>query len=217
VDPDVYITYAGSEPVRDGGQRVEHVVPVADVGDPDAVGAAEPLADRQCVGERLARVGRVGEAVDDRDRGVCRELVDVLLGERPDHEPVEVAREDGRRVADRLAAAELKLAGGQVDADAAELGDADLERDAGARRGFGEDEPERPAQQQVLVLSPLVRRLQVVREVERRSQLLGAPVRDPREVPALERLGDGDHGRDRRRQLLDNTELRFYIAHVINH
>ena len=54
---------------------------------------------RHRVGERLQRVGRVGEPVDDRDRRVLGELVDLGLVERADHDRAQEAREDERRVA----------------------------------------------------------------------------------------------------------------------
>src|SRR3712207_8251342 len=43
--------------------------------DPDALDGAEPLADRHHVGECLAGVELVREAVDHRDLGVLGELV----------------------------------------------------------------------------------------------------------------------------------------------
>jgi hypothetical protein len=67
--------------------------------------AAEALADGHHVGERLAWMRGVGQAVDDGDRPVHGQRLDVGLGERADHDRVEVAREDDRRVPDRLAAA----------------------------------------------------------------------------------------------------------------
>ena len=92
----------------------------------------KPLANRHHVGERLARMGRVGEPVDHRNRGVRGQLLDIALRVGADHEAVEVAGKNGRGVAKGLAAAELQVAGGEVEADAAELCDPDLERDARA-------------------------------------------------------------------------------------
>ena len=50
---------------------------------------------------------------------MSRQLLDVVLREGADHEPVEVAREHGRGVAQRLAASELEVAGREVEAEAA--------------------------------------------------------------------------------------------------
>ena len=83
------------------------------------------------------------------------ELLDVVLREGADHDRVEVAREDDGGVLDRLAAAELEVACREVEAVAAELGDADLERDPRPRRGLLEDHPERAAGEELVGLAPL--------------------------------------------------------------
>ena len=110
---------------RDHGgadERAADVVGVADVGQAQAAQVgAEALAQRQQVGERLARVMVVGEAVDHGHARELGELVDVGLRVRADHDRVEVAREHHRGVAHGLAAAELQLALRQVERVAAEL------------------------------------------------------------------------------------------------
>ena len=84
-------------------QRAGDVVAVADVRDRDAVQGAEPLAQREQVRERLARVVQGSEPVDDRYlRGVGK-LGNRLVRARPDHDRVHVARQHPGRVADRLA------------------------------------------------------------------------------------------------------------------
>ena len=80
------------------------------------------------------------------------ELLDVLLREGADHDRVEVAVEDVRRVLDRLAAPQLEVARGQVEAGASELVDPDLERDARPRRGLLEDHPERSSGEELVRL-----------------------------------------------------------------
>src|SRR5439155_22666516 len=92
--------------VRDGGdepyaelrarrhQRRADVVSVAEVREPHAGQAPEPLAHRHQVGERLAGVGFVREPVYDRDRRVLRELFHVRLGKRADDDRVQVAGAD---------------------------------------------------------------------------------------------------------------------------
>ena len=54
---------------REAGERDADVRAVAEPRDADALGRAEPLADSQRVGERLARVLLLGERVDHGDRG----------------------------------------------------------------------------------------------------------------------------------------------------
>jgi hypothetical protein len=68
-----------------------------------------PLADRQEVGEGLARMLEIGQSVHDRDRRRRREGLEPLLLEGPHGDAVEVAREDAAGVLDRLAATELEL------------------------------------------------------------------------------------------------------------
>ena len=112
--------------------------------------------------------------------GVLGELLDVRLRERADHDRVEVAREHGRRVLDRLAAAELEVVRGEVEPGAAELRDADLERDARARRRLLEDHPERPAGEERGAPRARCARLQLVGEVEQQLQLLARSSRATR-------------------------------------
>ena len=137
----------------------------------------------------------VRQPVDHRNFGVLGELLDVLLGEGADHDRVQVALQHVRRVLDRLAAPELKVAGRQVEPVAAELDDADLERDTGARRRLLEDHAERAAGEELVRLAPLAELLELVREIEGGLQLLGVPGADADEVPSLEVLSDLDHAR----------------------
>ena len=124
---------------------------------------------------------------------VAGELLDVVLVEGADHDPVDVAREHGRGVLQRLAAAELQVAGGEVERVPAELRHPDLERDAGARRGLLEDHRERAAGEEVVLLAALLALLELVGEVEHGLELVAAPVGDAGEAAALEALGGGAH------------------------
>ena len=64
------------------------------------------LADREQVGEHLARVVVVGECVDDGHRRVRGDFLDVRLRERAQHDDVDVALEHLDRVVHRLLARE---------------------------------------------------------------------------------------------------------------
>jgi hypothetical protein len=133
----------------------------------------------------------VSQAVDDGHGSVLGERVHVGLRERPDHDPVHVAGEDDRGVLDRLAAPELEVVRGQVEARAAELGDPDLEAHARARGRLREDHRERPALERPVCDALLRPRLEPVGEVEDGAQLVRRPVVDAEEAPALQM--DGDH------------------------
>ena len=95
---------------------------------------------------------QVGEPVDHRHVGVLRQLLDVLVRERADHDAVDVARQHARRVGDRLAAAELHVARREKERVSAELVGADLERDARARARLHEDHRERLSRERLLVV-----------------------------------------------------------------
>ena len=99
---------------------------------------AEALAQREQVGERLARVMVVGQRVDDRHARGGRHLLDVALRERADDDRRAVGGHHARGVGDRLAAPELELVGPQHDRQAAEPVHGGLERDARARGRLGE-------------------------------------------------------------------------------
>jgi len=156
-----------------GHRQRPHVVRRRGPGDAEleAAGvAAEMFADGQHVGEDLAGVVDVALHRDHRDRGVLGHLAQVLVALAEcavaDGDPLAVARQDVGRVLGILAVADLHLVRRQVDAVAAELGHARLERITGSRRGVEEDHVEG------LVLeheSGLARRpfgLEVDREVE---------------------------------------------------
>jgi hypothetical protein len=49
------------------------------------------FAHREQVGEHLAGVGEIGQAVDHGDGGVARQLFHLSVVERANHDPVDVA------------------------------------------------------------------------------------------------------------------------------
>ena len=92
------------------------------------------------IGQDLAGVLIVRERVDRRNAGMAGEVVDVLLGKGADDRAMDHAAEDTGGVLDRLAAAELDVAGIEEKRPAAKFMDADLEADAGAGGRLGEDQ-----------------------------------------------------------------------------
>ena len=130
----------GAGASAESGERAGDVVAVADVGETQTVERAEGLLDGQQVGERLAGVVQRGEHVEDGDRGVRGELLEHRVGSGADAERGDVAGEDVGGVAQRLAAGELQVVGAQHQRVAAELVDAGLEGEPGARRGVLEEQ-----------------------------------------------------------------------------
>jgi hypothetical protein len=115
-------------PWRATRERAGDVVAVADEGDRPAAQRPEVLAQRETVGERLARMLVVAERVHDvepRRRG--GELGEHALGIGPDHHGGDPALEVARDVGHRLARAE-RFVGAQRQHVAAELVYRDLER-----------------------------------------------------------------------------------------
>ena len=96
----------------------------------------------------------VRERIDGGNARVVRELLDIALREGAEDGAVDHPAQHARGVLDRLAAAKLDLAGGQEDHLAAQLADADLEGDAGARGGLGEEHGPGLAGQRLLGVLP---------------------------------------------------------------
>src|SRR3954451_6288232 len=113
---------------------MRHVVAVADVAEGDTGQTTLLLADRLQVGKRLARMRVVREGVDDRDVSRAGNSLDAVLAEGPHDDRGDVARQHGGGVLDALTTAELRRAGVDDDRMAAELRDADLERQPRAGR-----------------------------------------------------------------------------------
>src|SRR5882672_25647 len=184
---------------------VADVVRVADPGDRLALDRATVLDVGVDVGEHLAGVVLVGEPVDHGHARVRGEALDDLLLEGPDHHQVAHARDHLAGVLDRLAAAELRVAGIQVDRGAAELMHARFERQSRARRGLLEDHGERAVLERPvapvaleLVLDPARAREQVLvfraREI---LELQEMPQRDLRLLHAHARAATAAAGRAR--------------------
>jgi hypothetical protein len=130
---------------------VGHVVAVAHPGHRLALDGAAVLDVGEDVRQDLAGVELVGQAVDDRHARVRGEGVDLGLLVGADHHDVDHAADDLGAVFDRLGAAQLAVAGGQVHHRAAQLVHAGLEAHAGARAGLLEDHGQRAVDQRLVL------------------------------------------------------------------
>ena len=138
-DAQLEVELAGRPHPRDG----DVARAVADEGDDLSGEAAAHFHDGLEVGEDLARVLGIGERVDGGDAAVFGKVLDVRLGESADDGAVAHAAEDAGGIGNGFTAAELDIIGSEKEDVAAEFADADLEGDAGARRGLRKHE--RPA------------------------------------------------------------------------
>ena len=139
---------------------------------------AEALAQRQQVGERLAGVLQLAERVDDGHLGPLGKLVDSLVREGADGDPVRHARQHAGHVTHRLARARAHLLRPEVDGAPTEAVHGDLERDARAQRGLLEHEREHlPGQ-----LRPAPITLDRERGVDELVELVGREVEHGAEV-----------------------------------
>ena len=183
-------------------ERVVDVVAVADERQRQPAEVAEPLVEREQVGQRLARVLADRQAVDDRDRGLRGELQHDLVRSRAGHDPVHEALEVVGDVGDALAAAEHDPLG-EVDRVPAELGHPGLERDPRAQARALEEHGERPPLEWRPGVPPLpdefVLELRGPREHD--ADLVGAEISGGDEVPpAQARAGHSPSVRSARRR-----------------
>ena len=102
-------------------------------GPPRVTLGAKVLADCQNVGENLAGMKQIGEAVDHRHRRELRQLLDFGVSEGANHDAVDVSRQNARGVGERLAAAELNVVWRQKEGVSPQLPGSDFERHAGSR------------------------------------------------------------------------------------
>src|SRR3712207_5997107 len=162
---------------------------IRDIGVTGVQTCALPISDGKEVGEGLAGVVGVGEAVYDGDLGGLGELLDLLVVEGPDHDGVYVAGEDAPGVRRGLPLADLYLLRQQVEGVAAELVHADLEGDAGAVGGLLEDHSQRPATQGTVGDARLLKRLYLCGLVEDEPDLPRGELGQGQAVAAGERGG----------------------------
>ena len=141
------------------------------------VDRAAVLDEGEDVGQDLARVVFVGQAVDHRHARVARRRRSSLVCSK-----VRIITRSTMRlitraaVLDRLGAAELAVAGGQVHDRAAHLVHAGLEADARARAGLLEDHRQRAVDQRLVLLVVLEALLDDRGALEQVGVLLGAEV-----------------------------------------
>ncbi|MOA06056.1 hypothetical protein D3C78_1256770 [compost metagenome] len=163
---------------------VAHVVAVADPGHGLALDRAAMLEEGLHVGQQLAGVQVIGQAVYHRYTGVGGEFGQGAVGKGADHHRVEHARHDDGAVADRLAAAQLGIARGQENRLAAELDHAGFERQPGPGRGFLEDHPQYAVFQGFEQYAAVTQVLQLDASTDHTEQFVGCEIHQGEKVPS---------------------------------
>ena len=125
--------------------RLADIVAVADPGHGNAGDGAAMLLPSLDVREQLAGMEIVAEGVDHRYAGICGESHQPLVIEGADGYAIDHARDHAGGVLDRLAAAELAVAGGDEQAGAVHLRHGSLECDPRAGGSLLEDQSQRLA------------------------------------------------------------------------
>jgi hypothetical protein len=107
----------------DGGvnERRDDVVAVAGPGQPLAPDRALDLLEGHDVGHDLAGMRAVGETIDHRHGGMCRQLEELLVGVGANHDEIDVAGKHGSGIGHGLAPPQLHLLALQDDCATAEL------------------------------------------------------------------------------------------------
>ena len=162
---------------------VAHVVAVADPGHGLALDRTAMFEEGLHVGQQLARVKVVGQAVDHRDAGVGGEFGQGAVGKGSDHHRIEHARHDDRAVTDRLATAQLRIARRKEDRLAAELDHAGLERDPRARGGLLENHPQDAVFQRLEQYAAVTQVLELNASTDHADQLFGRAIHQGEKVP----------------------------------
>ena len=166
---------------------MEHIVAVAEPGPAYALDPALVLKHGQEIGHDLAGMAVVGEPVDHRHSGMFGECSQLGMIVGADHDRVDIARQDARRVRDRLAAPELHRSRVHNDGRAAKLAHGHVEGDARARRIFLEDHRQHVAFERLvdvrLALWPArARQLSTARIVEHRPKRVRPGIREIEKV-----------------------------------
>ena len=132
----------------------------------------------------------IGQAVDHRNGAVPSKRLGLGVVKRPDHDAIHVSREDARRVAKAfrvLAAAEVRLGGGEHDRMPAQVEHPDLEGDPGSSGVLPEDHAERLARERELP-APVAPRLQTARPLEELGELPAGEVSQREKVAGPARV-----------------------------
>lgn len=139
IDSEEAKSHAGE--ARGEGERAADIIGITDVGDLFADAGVDRFLNGHEIGEGLAGVCGVGEAVDDGEGIVACEFFHGSVGEGAGHDEVAVFGQYADKVFGAFASLPTYIAT-EVDGSATELGHAGFEADAGSKARFFEEESE---------------------------------------------------------------------------
>jgi hypothetical protein len=172
--------HAGLQATHDQG--VGHVVAVADVAHLQPFQHRLMLPDGHQVGQHLAGMAEVGQAVDDRDIGVGRQGLHFLLGKGTDHDTVAVAQQHPGGILYRLAPADLALLAGKKQGVAAQLVHTGLKGDTGTGGVLLKNHGQGLALELIVSNAMLLAKFQLVGGVQDLQDLLAGQVQQLQQV-----------------------------------
>ena len=121
-------------------EGMAHIIPVAHIGELQAVESPQLLPQREEVAQGLAGVQQVRKGVDHGDGSVPGELRHRRVREGARRDAIHPALEVPRHVFDGLALAQARLGVVEVDGETAHAGHANLKADARAQRRLLKDQ-----------------------------------------------------------------------------
>ena len=159
-----------------------HIVAVTHIADLQALQLGLVLPDSHKIRQHLAGMAEVGEAVDDGDRAVFRQILHLLLGKGADHDAVAVAADNPCGILHRLPPANLADGVGEKQCVASQLEHPYLEGYPGAGRVFGEDHGQGLALQDLMGDTVLLVVLELVRQIQDLIDLLPTEIQQFQQV-----------------------------------
>ena len=122
-------------------------------------------------------MAEIGQTIDDRNRAVLRQILDLLLCIGTDHDAVQIAAQNARGILHRLNRdLHLKVTVGQEQRLTAELIHAGFEGNAGTGGGLLEDHAEALALQMAMGNIMLLFIFELICQIEQADDLLGGAV-----------------------------------------
>ncbi len=150
----------------------EDVIGIPDPGDLLAFQRPSVFLEGLDIGHHLTGVAAPGQPVDDGDRRSAGQIEQVVVAENADHDGIDIAAHDTRRILDGLLAGQLHFLTGQHKGLPAELAHADVEGHPRAGRLALENHGQNFVLEQAGAFAGLEAPFQLMGEIENGTQLL---------------------------------------------